>query len=727
MTLGEASGAEGDGEGGPLEGEAGPRVLLQDNAWSLFGLTFATYWRNARALLAATAVPSALVAVLTSVSLVLLTVDGAIVNGMPVPWGVPPVWVLVVGAAAVGVGVALSGIALGAGVLVGGAALLGRRVAVADAWRAALRRLPASLIWTVLMTAVLLALTMGAATAYGSGIPLWVVIPAALVLAAPAVPVFVALPVAHLEGIGIFRAVAVAWRMARGRWLGHYLFVLGAMALSFTLTTGVSWAVGHLPGYLGPGVPLGAALSGLALVVAWPWMLLLLAAPVAYSDYRPELVPSLIRDCDAERVDQTLPPEPAEGRSLAPLLGKALVPVVLVAALLVPGLLVLNPLGAPAGSDRETGIWSASSTLAVVPDDTGAVTLAGWKSGSITAVECAPVCSASDLDQSAPHSGASQAVVGDEIAFAYWRNHFEDDVHDGIVLGTCDKSDCTDVEPLSLLRPPGDDYPLDARVALAPLGDGLVVVLTATGGSESETATVQKVHGYYCADTDCGDPQAIELPAVPTGENLGDAATTLGVATGDDSDGFAVSAYDAATGAVHVISCPDTECAEPAVHQVVEPEVARPPVVVGDRLGARVQLRPDGTPVVVYRAALDGAVHVVDCQDAACAEFTDRAVTAPGWARPVPGLDLDSEGRPQIATFDLSEGRLVLVSCADSGCAESETVPLARLDGDPVFTELALDPADRPHVVWGQQFEGLHGTQRGSDQLFSCLDARCGA
>lgn len=78
------------GEGGPPEGGAGPRLLLHGRAWALFGRTFTTYLRHARPLLSATAVPFALAVVVGSVAVVLLTLDGTIVNGLPVPLGRRP-------------------------------------------------------------------------------------------------------------------------------------------------------------------------------------------------------------------------------------------------------------------------------------------------------------------------------------------------------------------------------------------------------------------------------------------------------------------------------------------------------------------------------------------------------------------------------------------------------------------------------------------------------------
>src|SRR5699024_6098023 len=100
-----------------------------------------------------------------------------------------------------------------------------------------------------------------------------------------------------------------------------------------------------------------------------------------------------------------------------------------------------------------------------------------------------------------------------------------------------------------------------------------------------------------------------------------------------------------------------------------------------------------------------------------------------GWARPVPGLALDSLGNPQLATFDMATEQVVLISCLDSGCTKTTTVPLQEFEEEPALTALTLDQDDRPHLVWAQGTPYLRSTRDFSAEAeyVHCLQPRCGA
>jgi len=130
----------------------------------------------------------------------------------------------------------------------------------------------------------------------------------------------------------------------------------------------------------------------------------------------------------------------------------------------------------------------------------------------------------------------------------------------------------------------------------------------------------------------------------------------------------------------------------------------------------------------MLREAGDGAVRFLDCQDAACTEYSEETVTEPGWARPVPGFDLDSQERPQLATYDYGAERLMLLSCLDTGCSETVETLLTGFEHVPRTTGLALDEHDRPHMVRGdgehRSFGGGYDTEA---EYLRCEEPWCGA
>ncbi|MBE2998101.1 hypothetical protein IDM40_05180 [Nocardiopsis sp. HNM0947] len=150
--------------------------------------------------------------------------------------------------------------------------------------------------------------------------------------------------------------------------------------------------------------------------------------------------------------------------------------------------------------------------------------------------------------------------------------------------------------------------------------------------------------------------------------------------------------------------------------------------------GSSIEYRPDGTPVIAHTDAQQSGTHLVDCHDAACTESTSRVLTGSPYAwtttHAPPGLAIDSQGVPHVATADLDAWKLVLVSCLDLTCSEHTTVPLSGFGEQPRTILLGLDGQDRPRLVWGPSpgEEGLWHTGRGPDgEYLWCTEPRCGA
>src|SRR5699024_6278039 len=129
------------------------------------------------------------------------------------------------GAAAL-VGLVATPIGLGGVLLLGGRALLGRRITGTADWRQSLRRNPkllALLLTLMLWAALFLGLLWVTRFVWELAPPLvwvWLLPPALYTL-----PVLiVALPVALLEGHGLFLAIATAWLMGRFRRSTHLMF-----------------------------------------------------------------------------------------------------------------------------------------------------------------------------------------------------------------------------------------------------------------------------------------------------------------------------------------------------------------------------------------------------------------------------------------------------------------------------------------------------------------------
>lgn len=691
----------------------------------------AAYWRHLWSLLVVVALPALPVALFGAAVTLWRSGDAVVVNGALETYGSPE-WVLL--GLTLFVALATAPVTLGGAVLVGAGALLGRPVPVGAAWRGALRRYRTTLGWLLLLllwAAVVLGLLFTALSVLE--FTLWPVLTVLVPLVLSSLPALtVALPVALLEGRGTLRALAVSWTMGRYRRASHLVFVAlafgGGSLVLLSSDRLASWAA-VLSADPFPSMFALALLSTLAA----PLAVLLVTAPVTLdSTGRPW---STHRDLDLAATDRELPrPSPApRGRA---------VPALLALAVLVPPTLTPVALWVT----DTTRLFTSPAPGIDVPEVALHMTARGDRalianSGRSTRVldcdpECAPVG-----EGEGNREGRTALHTDSGFVFTSWRgDRFGDaapepsDEEPGLYLAECSEPDpraCVEEDPGALVRPFGGRQD-GLHSAMAPLGEGLVVASRVHPDPDADTQDEGGLGVHVCADTSCADPVPVDVPEdVPVGGHV-EGATHLDTASSPEG-GFAVTLYDGSFGGVTLMYCADTACADPGVTEVVPASFlseyeGKFEGELTSRFGARVEYRPDGTPVIAYRVAQGGAAHVVDCHDAACTEFTDRAVTGAGWARPVPGLAVDSRGNPQLVTFDMGAERVVLVSCRDAGCAETVTVPLRPFEEKPALTALTLDETDRPHLVWAEEEPSLlsEGEQVASEYV-RCLEPRCGA
>ena len=242
---------------------------------------------------------------------------------------------------------------------------------------------------------------------------------------------------------------------------------------------------------------------------------------------------------------------------------------------------------------------------------------------------------------------------------------------------------------------------------------------------------------HVCAEDGCANAQTHVLGTVPgqRENSLLNTASFLDGAVGPDGGPIA-SVYDPHDGAVRVLSCSDVDCAEPETHTVVPPVTTPTARLAVSRdaesqvHGAQVEVRPDGAPVVAYRALEDGSARLVDCADPACAESVEQTLTGPDWRQHAPALALDSTGVPHLALSDHTTRRPTLLACADTGCSGWETATLHTVPGLWSDVGLVLDEDDRPILAAFVRTSWVR-LQEGEDPEYSltmyhCVLASCG-
>ncbi|MFD6949045.1 hypothetical protein A6A08_06720 [Nocardiopsis sp. TSRI0078] len=783
-----------DGEGTAVEAQHGPHeddsaeesaaappadLFLHKELGPLLGRVLVTYARRLWALLVVAALPAVPVTLLSQALVVAPARDGAYLNGVLESAANPLAPALVVATGVVALlGLAVAPFALGGSVLLGTAALLGRRISPRQAWQGARRRYFTVLTWLLLLLVLVassLALYLWAVASD------WPPVVTELLVLGPLmavlVPLTVSLPLGLVEGHGPFRALLEACRLARHRFIIHLTLVSLSYGVSVLAGTGLEWA---LPRWtdLADGSSALSAITLLTSLVVAPLSLLLGCAPVAYCDFESPytapgqdrapgglasstpggaryVVQPTVRDVDLVRAGEHLPAPAASvsGRSsdsafTGPrlVLVPALALVVFGPPLLGPGLLAANPFGLPE-MDAHPVASINSDELSVSLEPTGEGALVGAATSYVNLEVCAPQCRVV-AEGERSWMGDGVRIVDGGALWTVWREYEHEDAEEeanryaphpdsGLYLLSCaDIADCETPDQETLVRP----YPENQHhvaSAVTPLADGRLLVASSVkrydppelGVSLEQDRGGLRLH--LCEDTSCADPKVVLFPPemaaggfLTDGEFLAPAAYPGG--------GYAIAVTDTARGSLSLVACAERACTDPETTQIHGDRFySEHDSRLRSRFGARVELRSDGTPVLAYRDPQGGRAHLVDCHDALCSEFTDTAVTGPGWARPVPGLAVDSRDRAHLLTPDFAQERLVLLSCLDRSCSQASSAPLLELtEAEPGLTALVLDDQDRPHMLWGQgEFvPGYTGGELEAEaQYLRCLEPLCGA
>lgn len=752
-------------------------LVLRFERRPLLARVLATYARRLWALLVVAALPAAPVVLLSQVPLVAPARDGVYLNGLLESATEPlaPHVLITLGLLLL-LGLAVAPIALGGTTLLGSAALLGRRISPCQAWRGALRRYFTVLTWLLLLiTLVVGFLALFLWALFAEWPPMVTGIFLLLILVVPLVPLTVSLPLALLEGHGPFRAFTEAWRLARQRFGTHLLLVGLSYGVSVLAGTGLERALIRWTD-LAEGAPGLSAITLVTGLLVAPLSLLLACAPVVYSgvatpfveplperyDEQGKLVsapssyvdPGSARDLNLARVGTELPaPLPgSSGRDSDSVFGgprllvvPALVLIVFGPPLLGPGLVAANPFGLPEMTSHPVASVSGDElSVSIDPADAAVI---GIAANTVDLEVCDPECE--NVHEGGWNWKGSGVWSGDGgVLWTVWREYEhldgpEDERYDphpdsGLYLLSCaDATDCESPDEEVQVRQYMDSQH-DSSSSVIPLADGRLLVsayVRRYDPPELESTLEKDLGGlrmHLCEDTSCSDQEVILFPPEMTAAGFLTDGDFLTPAASPDG-GFAVAVTDTARGTLSVVACEGEACTDPEVTEIHGPRFqSEHESRLRGRFGARVEYRSDGTPVLAYRDPQGGRAHVVDCHDALCAEFTDTPVTGPGWARPAPGLAVDSQDRAHLLTPDFTEERLTLLTCLDQECSETEGTPLVELTGEePSLTALSLDEQDRPHMLWGEgaaRTRFMGGSDFESETVYlRCDEPFCGA
>ncbi|MEU8361154.1 hypothetical protein AB0C27_34585 [Nonomuraea sp. NPDC048882] len=692
-----------------------------------FGVLRRSYGDAARHLVPLLA-PSALVLVplslLATLVLVIAVNDGLIVvNGEPeltdVPAGASWVWA----AAVPVVWLVLAVLVFPAIVTVAAGRLLGRRVPPVAALRAAARRAPALLALALLALAWLAAVVAVAfwvLLVLGQGW-MWII---GTVLLLAALPALLAVPGVVLERRSAPAAVVRAYRLS-ARWLHVTAFTLliGTVALPLA----AAWALDRgVDGLSGPALTIVSGTAGVALsLLVTPFQAMVVTRQFLYH---------VARFPDAGALGDIVERLPAGPSGPAR-------PVPVLASLLLPGLafgaiVLVNPLGLP-----EIAETYAQQTLARDPAyfDEGSARLSP---GELRAVFAGPGEGVTVLTDSGFDS-ASQLLTCSDVRCTRLSNRWggrneqmREAIHppsastrlpDGRLLVvrwertedrwrarllTCDGRGCLDAPGGTYVTQVRDLHPRPNLALAARPGGGVVLVQAAeVPAGDFEPSVAETFSLIVCDDVACSRPRTKPVARVNSRAFVR-APHSLAVAMGPG--GRAVAArLDSLTGALHVISCADPACERVRVRRPVAPiwedlREAGPTAEVNRRFdesgdyghlaGVSLAVRADGRPLIAYRSAVGGAVHLLDCRTPDCAAGDSLMLAPSGVEHAAPALVLDRSGRALVAYQDLEGRRIMLATCSGLDCA---VVPVRNMRHGPgPALAMTLDGAGRPYIVW---------------------------
>lgn len=189
------------------------------------------------------------------------------------------------------------------------------------------------------------------------------------------------------------------------------------------------------------------------------------------------------------------------------------------------------------------------------------------------------------------------------------------------------------------------------------------------------------------------------------------------------SDGTPVVVYWSATdGAMMVSRCVDSTCAR--LDMTVELAALPTFEVEGDDAPPQVDgfvLLPDGSPIAAIWSADQTTRTLYSCSDPSCTSVRAEPLAAEGFD---PQIGIGADGLPRILHWNVKTGNLELTVCGDVACsADLRTAVVIDPDVSPLFEpSLRIDDAGRLFATYtAQDLEGGEPTAK----VVVCADDRC--
>ncbi|MFC4010830.1 hypothetical protein ACFOY2_26620 [Nonomuraea purpurea] len=639
---------------------------------------------------------------------VLVDDSAAVVNGDFELVGTPGTPLLVWSAAVLVVSVAGQAVALPATVVLAAGLLVGKDVAVSGAMRAAARRWPAMAV-LILVGVTALAVTLAA----GLGILLWIkaevtAYAVMAVLALFAMPCLLAVAPVVLEGRSVKSALARAYRLTVGAsWATALTLAFGVALFPMLAAQAVNWAVS--------GLPIVPAVAGYVLaLVTVPFQ----AAVIARLFLHRLVIKGTITEF--KEIVDGLPEGPPRAARLVPVLAALLLP-----GLLYGGAVLINPLGwlevsqtvvtknVPRGSDygadgRQQPRLDGSGLQALYAEQGERMVMLMDDTREAKLLTCADSsCARSRLTWAEPtavdgrRTSAGARLADGRLAVTTWavdeRYHWVDDENWRARLGLlfCDATACVPApggKTLAEVTWGGQN----SVVALAARPGGGLLVAQLLGLSEKSDDDKEVLAVTTCDDPACTRPRTKQVAKVPVNRYTGGGRDLI--AGVDPDDHPVVLRLDHDSGAIHVVSCDDPACARARVEQPLGDDS---PGYVFDRRGqphATMAIRADGRPLIAYQDMADGTIKLLDCRTRTCAQADKAMLTTPGERHAGPAMVLDRAGRALVAFQDLDREQIVIATCTGTRCTRTPITTIPR-GGDHGLV-MALDGRGRPVLAW---------------------------
>ncbi|MGP3931469.1 hypothetical protein [Nonomuraea sp. KM88] len=569
----------------------------------------------------------------------------ALVNGVPAVVGPLPARVLAWAAMVAAAATAGLGLLLPTLVTMAAGSLLGRPVPFPVALRVALRHRRALLV----LAAGGAAVVAGVTVAMTFMVSFWAKAALAGVAAVVLLPLLPAVPAVVLEGRTARQALSRAFALAGGR----TVVITCVLALCPAVAVLDWWPPGRLA-----MLPVLMALMATAVTLVF-----LLALTHGWRGDAPMAFRAVVDGLPAE------PPAPA---------GKRAAPVIALAGLALPGLLLIgvtaaNPMDWPAyqrGERSGSGELTSFSHFSVSADGRAVLVR-----DDALLLECADaLCTGPGSSDVHAAARRATAVAGRALKLCWYRDR-----------------GCGPGDGLPL-----PEFPSAVAAASLPGGPGPVVAVLA-----AEPRSRSSLWLLYCGDPDCGSATRRQIAEVEEPFRPAD-DQQLAVAVTRDGRPVVVR-HNWGIGEVAVFSCDSPECG--SVRRTVPATSARPADAEAAGWGTprpAVAIGQDGYPRVLYHDASSATPVLLECADAACAAARRVPVPAAASRGVRSTLAVDGAGRTLVAVF-APGGVVHLATCATGTCAAR---PVGTVDGTARAVHLAIDGAGRPLLAWMSEPEG---------------------